>query len=59
MLNFVDVNYAYYVTECSLDEFVCDNGDCVPLNAICNDRNDCADFSDERNCGRHNIHVDR
>ena len=31
----------------------CDNGRCVPNNYVCNGKDDCCDFSDERDCGKH------
>ncbi|KAL5263554.1 hypothetical protein ACHWQZ_G008804 [Mnemiopsis leidyi] len=32
------------------DIFPCDNGQCVTLDKVCNNVNDCGDRSDERNC---------
>ncbi|EDW68632.2 uncharacterized protein [Drosophila virilis] len=40
---------------CSLAEFSCSNGRCVPLSKFCNNNNDCGDGSDEpRFCTRCN-----
>ncbi|KAH8366126.1 hypothetical protein KR093_009330, partial [Drosophila rubida] len=40
---------------CSLSEFNCSNGRCVPLSKFCNNNNDCGDGSDEpRFCTRCN-----
>ncbi|KQS44339.1 uncharacterized protein Dere_GG13276, isoform B [Drosophila erecta] len=42
-------------TGCSLAEFSCSNGRCVPLSKYCNNLNDCGDGSDEpRFCTRCN-----
>lgn len=35
---------------CAADEFSCSNGVCIPLSKRCNQRADCVDESDERNC---------
>ena len=35
---------------CDSDEFTCDNGQCVPLNYLCDTDNDCGDYSDEQGC---------
>ena len=35
---------------CTLDEFACDDGSCVPETEKCNGVSDCADHSDERIC---------
>ena len=37
---------------CFADEqFVCDNGETIPAEWICDGDNDCGDFSDEQDCG--------
>ena len=36
---------------CTTTQFTCSNGQCVPLTARCNNINECADGSDEQNCG--------
>ena len=36
---------------CDDDEFLCDNGDCVRVSWVCDDINDCGDYSDEDQCG--------
>ncbi|XP_026091548.1 low-density lipoprotein receptor-related protein 1B [Carassius auratus] len=35
---------------CNGSVFMCANGRCVPLGSVCNQRDDCGDRSDERNC---------
>ncbi|ENN83472.1 hypothetical protein YQE_00170, partial [Dendroctonus ponderosae] len=35
---------------CTVDQFQCSNGLCVPKTWICDNDNDCRDFSDELNC---------
>eukprot|EP00058_Branchiostoma_floridae_P021476 XP_002606966.1 hypothetical protein BRAFLDRAFT_200587 [Branchiostoma floridae] len=37
---------------CDADEFQCNNSQCVPLSAKCNDNADCLDWSDEVNCNK-------
>ncbi|XP_078605134.1 vitellogenin receptor-like isoform X4 [Branchiostoma floridae x Branchiostoma japonicum] len=36
---------------CDEDKFQCDNGRCIPNHWVCDTDNDCADNSDESNCG--------
>ncbi|XP_059217069.1 uncharacterized protein LOC106091151 isoform X2 [Stomoxys calcitrans] len=43
------------IPQCSLSQFSCSNGRCVPLSKYCNNANDCGDGSDEpRFCSRCN-----
>ncbi|XP_078577923.1 procollagen C-endopeptidase enhancer 1-like [Branchiostoma floridae x Branchiostoma japonicum] len=35
---------------CTVSEFECANGGCIPNNWICDGDNDCGDMSDEQNC---------
>ncbi|XP_058981879.1 uncharacterized protein LOC101896332 [Musca domestica] len=43
------------IPQCTLSEFSCSNGRCVPLSKYCNNANDCGDGSDEpRFCSRCN-----
>ncbi|XP_046807625.1 uncharacterized protein LOC111683168 isoform X2 [Lucilia cuprina] len=43
------------IPQCSLSEYSCTNGRCVPLSKYCNNINDCGDGSDEpRFCSRCN-----
>ena len=37
------------IVACEVD---CQNGNCIPRNALCNGRDDCGDNSDERGCGK-------
>ncbi|XP_066292098.1 MAM and LDL-receptor class A domain-containing protein 1-like isoform X1 [Branchiostoma lanceolatum] len=45
---------AYFTAEsrpaCPLDQFPCNNSQCVPLSARCDGQADCLDRSDEHNC---------
>ncbi|XP_075461950.1 basement membrane-specific heparan sulfate proteoglycan core protein isoform X3 [Ascaphus truei] len=38
------------VRSCTVTEFTCTNGDCVPLGYRCDQRHDCRDMSDEEGC---------
>ena len=35
---------------CTDIEFTCPNEQCIPIRWVCDDDNDCGDFSDEANC---------
>ncbi|XP_073512146.1 basement membrane-specific heparan sulfate proteoglycan core protein isoform X5 [Phyllobates terribilis] len=35
---------------CSTEEFTCNNGECIPLEFKCDQRHDCRDMSDEKDC---------
>jgi len=37
--------------ECSFDEFACNDGTCIDERRRCDQQYDCADRSDELNCG--------
>ncbi|MEE6482445.1 hypothetical protein FKM82_013243 [Ascaphus truei] len=39
------------VRSCTVTEFTCTNGDCVPMGYRCDQRHDCRDMSDEEGCG--------
>ena len=39
------------LTDCSTDETRCDNGVCRPSALWCNQKDDCGDWSDEKQCG--------
>ena len=44
----------FLVQGCSINQFTCTNGPCVPATARCNGVNECFDGSDEFNCGNIN-----
>ena len=46
-----DVSVQNIHTNCSSEEFTCNNGKCVDSSQKCNNVNDCRDNSDERDCG--------
>ncbi|XP_076032242.1 vitellogenin receptor Yl-like [Oratosquilla oratoria] len=35
---------------CSIEEFRCTNGECIPSEKLCDTKNDCTDSSDEQGC---------
>ncbi|EDW86389.2 uncharacterized protein Dwil_GK17732 [Drosophila willistoni] len=39
-------------TNCTEDQFECQNGFCIPRPWLCDGENDCKDFSDEAHCNR-------
>ena len=46
------MTYLYsYNAGCTPNQFMCANGQCVPVTARCNSRTECTDGSDELNCG--------
>ena len=46
------VIHAYYsTTECSIDQFHCDNTRCISKSRQCDKFADCLDEKDEENCG--------
>uniref|UniRef100_A0A7E4V9X2 EGF-like domain-containing protein n=1 Tax=Panagrellus redivivus TaxID=6233 RepID=A0A7E4V9X2_PANRE len=48
----------HYRGECSGGQFECDNGVCIGEALLCDKKNDCGDWSDERKCGRNECERD-
>jgi len=46
----VDADYYPAIAACSNEEFMCDNGKCIPRQWHCNGADECGDGSDERHC---------
>ena len=44
---------------CELDQFCCGCGDCIPKYKQCDNKQDCADNTDEQNCSRTYFYVVR
>ena len=38
------------ITKCNVTEFTCSDGECVPLDKLCNIDKDCEDYTDEQFC---------
>lgn len=36
---------------CPANQFMCNNGLCIPESSLCDDDNDCGNWEDETNCG--------
>ena len=49
--NSSDNEYQTTPNICTYDQFVCDNGNCLGKESVCDSYNDCGDESDENNCG--------
>lgn len=46
------------ISDCSVDEFRCNNGNCIPKAAQCNGEIDCDDDGeDEQNCGEYHLEI--
>lgn len=41
--------------QCESGQIACVNGECVSVAALCNGKPDCADHSDELQCGKFNV----
>ena len=46
------ISFDSFTEGCTADQFMCANGQCVPVTARCNSRRECSDGSDELNCGK-------
>lgn len=42
---------------CTSNQFTCANGQCVPSSSRCNNVRECADGSDEFNCGNNENYI--
>ena len=51
-LRFVSGTAADKDDYCSLSQFSCTNGKCIPTHWQCDDEDDCEDSSDEHHCGK-------
>ena len=40
---------------CRGNQFTCNDGECIPADHECDNKNDCGDRSDESGCGK-NLH---
>ncbi|XP_065198014.1 MAM and LDL-receptor class A domain-containing protein 2-like [Sycon ciliatum] len=49
-VNFTNCGAAKPILPCTSSQFTCQNRNCVPLAAKCDDSNDCGDSSDEQGC---------
>ena len=41
-----------HLETCSSEEYVCDDGMCIPLTFYCDGEEHCLDGSDEKDCGK-------
>lgn len=49
----IDLIYYFITTEvCTENQFQCSNGDCINAEFVCDKFRDCADASDEHDCGK-------
>ena len=51
ILHIVLLSVAPIEPRCGSDNFTCENGECISQSDVCNQRDDCADASDEAGCG--------
>lgn len=49
-VNFIIKNLYIHKTACSVDEFTCKSGSCIPQLAVCDLAKDCPQGDDEENC---------
>lgn len=47
---FFFLHFFYVSLGCTSEQFLCENGKCIDGSLRCNNRRDCSDGSDERNC---------
>jgi len=45
-----EVHVTYVLTDCTVDQFRCDNGQCTTVRSMCDGVNYCIDGSDQANC---------
>ncbi|XP_072101165.1 basement membrane-specific heparan sulfate proteoglycan core protein isoform X3 [Mobula birostris] len=45
------ITAATFMRPCSIDKAVCQNGQCIPRDYLCDGERDCSDGSDELDCG--------
>ncbi|XP_022224795.1 low-density lipoprotein receptor-related protein 4 isoform X1 [Drosophila obscura] len=50
--DYSDETHCGAYTNCTDDQFQCQNGFCIPRTWLCDGENDCKDFSDETHCNR-------
>ena len=42
---------SWFTNDCSPTQFLCDSGECVVEDEVCDESHDCRDASDEEDCG--------